>query len=210
MLLVSDGSHSPSSRDGLAAGFPGLEFVDWREATAATLTPAIAAYARKSPLGKKLAVEHACSGFAPLAYADSDVLFFPGASELGRTLAEPGDHPRYLLDCWPSFDGRLLRDESEKLSPVNAGFFILRRPLCWQESLERFELLHGEIHHFSEQTLVHLAVRQAGGMPLPPERHVLANDDQWLWSDRYAGPRLVSRHYISSFRHKFWNQVTGD
>ena len=77
----------------------------------------------------------------------------------------------------------------------------------WSAALERFNNMSGDVMHFTEQTIIHLGLQAAGARALPAEKYVLANDDQWLWRDLHAGPQVALRHYISSFRHKFWLKV---
>src|SRR5215207_8873399 len=91
------------------------------------------------------------TGSAPVAYVDADVRFFPGAADLS-TLADADGPPAWFLqDCGPWLDQRLLRPGEHDLTPLNAGFFVLRQPLSFEAALARLAALDGEPSHFTEQ-----------------------------------------------------------
>ncbi len=187
---------------------PRVEIKSLEEFGGATATEAMGRYASSQPMGRKLLVMRALDSLAPVIYADSDILCFPAASELAKPEFWDSAQPSYLLDPYPSLDLRLVEKDSEKLQPVNGGFVVVRRPLDWSEPMRRFEALPGDPAFFSEQTLLHLAIRFSGGTPLDPTRYVLRNEDQWAARDWFAGPEVVLRHYISSLRHKMWLRVS--
>lgn len=202
-VVVSDGTHTPASRALLERVDACVRVVDWQDWVSGDLPPAVRRYARRSPMGKKLAVELSLPGDRVLAYVDSDVLLLPAArAALPQALTR--DVPGYLLDPEDVYlDRRLLR-AGELEEPLNAGFLVLPRPLDWSEPLARFERLVDEPSFHTEQTLVHLAVRAAGGRPLDPARWVVSTDDMPRWDDRHRGPEVVLRHYTSPVRHKLW------
>lgn len=164
-------------------------------------------YFREHAFGKKLGLLLKAQTLAPIVYADSDILFFPGATDVPARI-EGGSAPVWFLpDCAFSLDRRMLDRAASAGPPVNAGFLIFNRPVDFRGGLERFARLDVPGEFFTEQTIVHLGVTQAGGVPLPAQRYVLQNDDQWLWRDKYARADTALRHYISSFRHKMWMRV---
>ncbi|MCD6049049.1 MAG: Nucleotide-diphospho-sugar transferase [Verrucomicrobia bacterium] len=205
--IISDGSHTAEDLAILDRFVVPPKVIHFSQFISPNLPPAVMRYAAQHPLGKKLAAILSLPVDEPSLYSDSDILYFAGAEDLRRQLAAQDSAAAYLPDCYPSFDARLLVSPEENLNPVNAGFFFLNRPLDWRSALERFNALTGDGSHFTEQTVIHLALRAAKARPLPAEKYVLANDDQWLWRDLYAGPQVALRHYISSFRHKFWMKV---
>jgi hypothetical protein len=207
ILVVSDGTHRPESLERLQRVHPAVKVASCTGFLRPGLPEPVIRYARQHPLGKKLAVFLSLAGDKPTVYSDSDVLYFPAAAELRQLVADTETRPRYLLDCWPSLDERLLASEDEKTQPVNTGFLLLRKQLEWDAALARLEKMGGEPGFFTEQTVTHLAVRASGGIPLPPERYVIRNEDQWLYGDLFAGQSVVLRHYISSLRHKMWLRV---
>ena len=101
----------------------------------------------------------------------------------------------------------MLRDASESNHPVNSGLLLLLRPLDWSIAVRRLLELEGEPNFFTNQTLVHLVMHANGAQPLDPTRYVLQLDDQVVYPDRYAGPNLILRHYVSPVRHKFWTTL---
>lgn len=207
VLVVSDGTHRPESLERLRRVHPAVRVANHAEYVRAGLPAPVMHYARQHPLGKKLAVFLSLTVDKTTVYSDSDVLCFPAAAELRQLVADAEPRPRYLLDCWPSLDARLLAGEEEKSQPINTGFLLLRKELAWDAALARLDKMPGEPGFFTEQTVTHLAVRASGGIPLPPERYVIRNEDQWRFRDFFAGQSVALRHYISSLRHKMWLRV---
>lgn len=202
-IVVSDGTHTRRSRALLERVDPCVRVVHWQDYVADDLPRAVRGYAASSPMGKKLAVELSLPTDRVLVYVDADVLLLPAARPaLPQALTR--DVPGYLLDPEDVYlDRRLLRS-GEQEEPLNAGFLVLPGPLDWDEPLARFERLVDEPSFHTEQTLVHLAVRAAGGRPLDPGRWVVSTDDMPLWGDRHRGADTVLRHYTSPVRHKLW------
>lgn len=205
-IVISDGSHTDESRKLLESLSPCISVISLSAITRADLPARVQQYAKQHFLGKKLSMLLSLPVQSATIYCDSDVLFFPGAHALAEYFDNPLPGPLYLLDCWPSLDPRLIRVETEKLSPVNAGFLILDRQLNWTSALQRLEQLEGECEFFTEQTLVHLAMKASGGQSLPDKQFVMRAEDQFSYSDYYAGREIVLRHYISSIRTKFWHR----
>jgi len=207
VLVVSDGTHRPESVERLRRVHPAARVVNHAEYVRPGLPAPVTRYAQQHPLGKKLSVFLSLTVDKTTVYSDSDILYFPAAAELRQLLADAEPRPRYLLDCWPSLDARLLAGEQEKSQPINTGFLLLRQELAWDAALARLDKMPGEPGFFTEQTVAHLAVRASGGVPLPAERYVIRNEDQWRFRDFFAGRSVVLRHYISSLRHKMWLRV---
>jgi hypothetical protein len=205
-VVLSDGSHTDKTRMLLQSLSSCVSVSSLAEITRTDLPQRVRQYAAQHFLGKKLSMLLSIPVETPAIYCDSDILFFPGGGVLANLFDSPLTEPLYLLDSWPSLDRRLLRDESEKLRPVNAGFLIMNRQLDWTLALDRFQQLEGEFEFFTEQTLVHLAMKASGGQPLPQTKFVLRAEDQFQYSDRFVTRETVLRHYISSIRTKFWRQ----
>jgi hypothetical protein len=166
-----------------------------------------ASYLRNHPVGKQLALAMSLPRSSPALYLDSDVMFFPAAREWATVNGQPAAPAHYLLDCGFSGDERLLRGEDEKACPVNVGVFLLRRPLDWQIAVERFGQLSGEPNFFTNQTLTHVVMHANRAQPFDPRKFILQLDDQFEYSDRYAGSSVVLRHYVAPVRHKFWQAL---
>jgi hypothetical protein len=206
LLLVSDGSHQPGTKEILQSVHPSVRIRSYQEFLHPELPDCVHQYAARHPLGKKLAMYCASAELAPFLYLDSDILFFPGASHF-RQLVDGGARLLYLQDCAPSFDTPLLHNEEERLHPVNSGFLYTREALPLDKGLSRFQVPEQNLSWFSEQTIVHLAVHDAGGQPLPADRYIMRAEDQWSAFDAYASQPIAMRHYISSIRYKMWHQV---
>jgi hypothetical protein len=205
--IVSDGSHSRESAEVLRSVHGCVSVVSWDQLINPDLPREVWAYADHSWQGKKLAMSVSLPRDRPVLYCDSDILFFPGASEL----REPGTGSRCLLDVGarPYLDDRLLHDKREAKPGINSGFYFHSRGLDFGPALERIEGLT-EWRTFTEQTVVHLALRQAGARPLDRARYVMANADGSKLDDRYVRPDTVLRHYTTRVRHKFWLAPAGD
>jgi len=204
--VVSDGSYSDRS-------IRLLKRVD-RSVSVATAPPApiglppkLEDYLNCHPTGKQLALIMSLPQNGPALYIDADVRFFPAASDL-FALGEAKDLPAYYLaDCKFAGDRRLVRDASEEGEPVNTGALFLFRKLDWSLSIRRFLEIEGEPTFFTNQTMTHLTMRENGARPFDPAKYVLQLDDQCVFADRYAGPRLALRHYVNPVRHKFWTRL---
>jgi len=165
------------------------------------------AYLSSHPTGKQLALIMSLPMNGPALYVDSDVLFFPGATDLATCIKSANAPAYYLQDCQFSGDPRLLKDAPEQREPVNTGTLLILKPVDWSICVQRFEQLQGEPNFFSNQTLTHLAMHASGARPLDPSKYVLQLDDQFIYSDLHANKSLVLRHYVNPVRHKFWTRL---
>jgi hypothetical protein len=205
--VVSDGTHSEHSLELLRHLDRCVRILPASPWQPANIPAAAASYLANHPTGKQLALIMSLPENGPALYVDSDVLFFPGAknlSSLPRLSAAPA---LYLADCRLSADERLYRNEDEKKNPVNTGVLFLARKIDWSKSIERLLELEATPNFFTNQTMTHLAMSAAGAAPLDPSKFVLQLDDQFEFSDRYAGPDLILRHYVNPVRHKFWTTL---
>lgn len=202
--VVSDGSHTERSIRLLTQVDPNVTVRAAATNISNELPHKFREYLNSHPTGKQLALIMTLPLQGPALYTDADVLFFAGASDLLRCLEQRSVPALYLPDCRFSGDERLLRDVAERKEPVNTGFLVLFAPLDWKLAIERFCLLDGAPEFFTNQTLTHLAIHANGARPLDPAKYVVQLDDQFIYPDRYAGPRLALRHYVNPVRHKFW------
>jgi hypothetical protein len=210
ITVVSDGSHEPEQVRLLERVHPRVSVVHHRDFLRDDLPLAVKRYAAQSPMGVKLGLELSLPVDRPTLYSDADVLFFPKIADLS---AELRGGPRYLQDFEGRFlDSRLLSDPAEAEHPANAGLLAMHERLRWEPALERLEALEGDLSFLTEQTVVHLALRESGGSPLPRDRYVLRVDDEADWRDRYGGPGIALRHYCFSdaVQQKLWLNVRPD
>lgn len=205
-IIVSDGSHGKQTRAALERVDPCVSVVDYGDIARPDLPDAVKQYACTHPLGKKLALLMSIPAGSTSIYMDSDILFFPEATSL-RTFVHRSA-PLFLSDCSPSFDRRLIAAGQAARPYLNSGFLILKGDLDWMPFCDRLGPIADSPSHFTEQTIVHLAVQAAGGEALPGEKFILQYDDQFGLSDGYARrPGIVLRHYISSIRTKMWHHT---
>lgn len=205
--VVSDGTYSQSSKrllQDIDSCVSVREAGDW---VPKDLPENIYPYLKNHPTGRQLGLIMSLPIEAPVLYTDSDVLFFPGATDLHKH-AERRDVPAlYLADCRFSGDERLLHDPDEANTPVNTGFLLLFQKLNWSLSVQRFLEMKGEPIFFTNQTMTHLTMHANRAAPFDPRKYVLQLDDQFIYPDRYAEPTIALRHYVNPVRHKFWTSL---
>jgi hypothetical protein len=202
--IVSDGTHSERSLELLQRLDPCVRVSPASAWQPPDVPPAARSYLATHPTGKQLALIMSLPQDGSALYVDSDVLFFQGARILSSLPGQSNAPVLYLADCRLAADERLYRSENEKKNPVNTGVLFLTRRIDWSKSIGRFLEMEGAPNFFTNQTMTHLAMRAAGADALDPVKFVLQLDDQFEFSDRYASPDLVLRHYVNPVRHKFW------
>jgi hypothetical protein len=205
--IVSDGTLSSRSRDILKSLGSVISISGFAQWLPKDLPAKIYPYLTTHPTGKQLALIMSLPGDGPTLYVDSDILFFPGASDLIRLLESRAAPAFYLADCRLSADERLFHDEEEKARPVNTGALLLFEKLDWTLSVRRFLELQGSPDFFTNQTMTHLTMHANGALPLDDWKYVLQLDDQFVYPDHYAGRDLALRHYVHPVRHKFWTTL---
>lgn len=205
-IVVSDGSHSERSIHLLERIDPSVS-VEQPSAAPPTSSDRLRHYLETHPTGKQLRLIMSLPRHGPALYLDSDVLFFSRATDLLQRVPEKNISAYYLADCQFAGDERLLHDPAEQREPANTGVLLLFRPLDWSLSLARFAELAGEPIFFTNQTMTHLVMHDNKAEPFDPAKYVLQLDDQFIFSDRYAGPNLALRHYVNPVRHKFWTSL---
>lgn len=217
VLVASDGSHQDDSIALLQQLHPSLDVRPWHDLAPNPLPPVLAHHASCHPLGKKLSLliqqSATSSPHSPLLYADSDILFFRAAAGLSSILDVGTNQSRYLLDCQPALDCRLLSSNDSTDLPLNSGLLLFQTVPTWQAGLTSLSRLwhedpHAKPDHYSEQTVVHLAVQPPDARLLPHHRCVVSILDQFIYSDLYAqDSQLVLRHYVNNVRHKLWQSL---
>lgn len=210
LTVASDGSISDRSIDLLRHQYPQVEVRTWSDiASLDSLPDPIADFARTRAYGRKLAVLYALHPTdTPLVYADCDVLFFPPARELTSVLA-PAGPPRYVEDAQEALDVRIVPTDArdQRRHPLNSGFLIQQGPIDWSDAVVQLGAA-GEPDApgfgWTEQTVVHVAYRASGALPLPQQQAVVALDDATEWHDRHVHDTTWLRHYVTGTRFKMW------
>jgi len=205
--VVSDGSYSGRSKRLLGALDPCVSVSDTSNRVPKDLPEKIRPYLKTHPTGRQLALIMSLPVDAPVLYLDSDILFFAGANDLHDLVETRDVAALYLADCRFSGDERLLRGAGEAADPVNTGFLLLFQRLDWSLSIQRFLELNGPPNFFTNQTMTHLTMHANRTAPFDPRKYVLQLDDQFIYPDRYANPRIALRHYVNPVRHKFWTSL---
>ena len=206
-MVVSDGTLSDRSCAILKSLDPVISVSGFAHWVPTGLPTKIYPYLTTHPTGKQLALIMSLPVDGPTLYVDSDVLFFPAASELIQLSERSGVPALYLADCRLSADERLFRGEAEKAHPVNTGVLFLFEKLDWTLALRRFLELQELPTFFTNQTMTHLTMHANGASALDDRKYVLQLDDQFVYPDRYASGDLVLRHYVNPVRHKFWAAI---
>jgi hypothetical protein len=212
--VVSDGSHSAGSRALLESVDASVAVRDWTEVVGPEPPDGVRRAAERHPLGKKLALLVALPVDGPTLACDSDVLFSPGARDLGAIVAAD-PRPRYQLDCFNVLDARIV-PEAEQENPTNTGFLVLHEPLDWRRALSALDARSREEGFFGadgawvEQGIAHLALRDSGAVPLDPGRFVIRGDDHLRYRERGVDATRVMRHYAGPTRYMMWVRVMND
>jgi hypothetical protein len=206
-VIASDGSYTNESIKTLESIHECIQVKQLDELVSRNLPKCIADYANVHLFGRKLALIFSIPVEKCTVWIDSDILFFQRGDELASLCNTDDSNVYYLPDNEAWIDPSMLREGEEGMSPINAGFFILKRQLNWTESLRRLEALAGKYHTYTEQTSVQIAMYQSGAQALDPSLFVLQTDDRFIYSDLYSKSPIALRHYVGPVRHKFWNAL---
>jgi hypothetical protein len=205
--IISDGSYTESSCNLLRQIHPCVEVLPVEQLKRTDLPKSVYNFAAQHSLGRKFLALLSLPIKGATIYTDSDILFFPGASDLVNFTDSDNSSCLYLPDCGTRMDERVIYEDLENLNPVNSGFIIFKEPLDWSFALERLSKLKEFNHYFTEQTLVHLTMHYNQAKPLCSKRYVLNVEDQFIYPDKYAGQEIALRHYVNDVRHKLWLNV---
>jgi hypothetical protein len=205
--VISDGSYTDLSCQFLRRIHPCVEVIPINKFLKTNLPQCVSDYAQVHPMGKKLSALMSIPIHGTTIYTDSDILFFPGASDLVELANLDSQVCHYLPDCANSLDTRILYEQTEKLNPVNAGFILLKQELDWNFAIKRLANLSGTPSYFTEQTIVHLTIHSNHGIPLCSDKYVLNVKDQFIYPDKFSSSKIALRHYVSDVRHKFWMNI---
>jgi hypothetical protein len=211
--VVSDGTISASSAAILRALAPAVDVVSVADyAAGVPVHPAVREFADSKAYGRKLiALTAMRPAGRPVGYADSDVLFHRGGAGLAAHVASLGEAAHFLQDCQEALDVRLV-PPAERHPPLNSGFLLTGRVIDWADATRRLATI-GEAdapgYGWTEQSVVHLAYRASGAVPLPPRACVVALHDQFSWGDEHVGPAVWLRHYVTGTRFKMWLCLLG-
>jgi hypothetical protein len=205
--VISDGSYTEASCKLLCQIHSCVEVLPIEKLIGNNLPKSVYEYAAQQAMGKKLAILLSLPIQKTTIYTDSDILFFPGATDLADIINSSERTSRYLPDCAIKMDERVIYNNAEKLNPVNGGFIIFKEKPNWEFALERLSKLSELNNYFTEQTLVHLTMHHNHAEPLCSQKYILSVIDQFIYQDKFANREIALRHYVSDIRYKFWFHV---
>ncbi|MBW4615425.1 MAG: hypothetical protein KME21_19540 [Desmonostoc vinosum HA7617-LM4] len=202
--VISDGSYTKSSCNLLQRIHPCVEIIPLEKFLRTDIPQCVSDYAQLHPMGKKLSALMSIPVNGATIYTDSDILFFPGGTDLINLANSEDKYTRYLPDCACSLDNRIVYEDWERANPVNGGFILFKHELDWSFAIERLGNLQELPIYFTEQTIVHLTIHYNHGVPLCLQKYVLNVEDQFIYPDKFASQKIALRHYVNDVRHKFW------
>lgn len=217
--IYSDGSHTDKQITDLQTIFPFLKVtkVDFTNPTLArasvkeNLLPyfeQLLHYAQTAPMGKKLFyyINHKVKN--PTLFLDSDILFYELASESFKKVKNENVNGWYLPDhVWGCLDSRYKSENQPQVYQINAGFFFLNKELENVEyGLDFLDSLQQQYEYFSEQTIVHMLLRENKCNPFDPRIFILNSSDQFDFSYAYNKNAIAMRHFTGPVRHKMWQR----
>lgn len=204
IFVVSDGSITEKHSTLLVDSFPGLRVLSWGEVERAIADSRLLKFSQRHPLGKKLATLIHFHSLGPFLFSDSDILYFCRARQLFQNL--PVTQNLFLEDFAPAFDLRILNESAIAHPPTNTGFLFLCQPAPWLETLNsiNFKCIEEPLHH-TEQTIVHLALKNSPARGLDRKSFIVDVADQFRYSDFYFSNSPALRHYVQPVRYKLWN-----
>jgi len=217
-VIYSDGSHTNDQIALLAEIFDFVKFkiYDWADSNAVfqNIKPALAPYkdqfldyGQKFPLGKRLYYYLNHNIEKPTLFLDSDVLFYNKAAALCNLLNEPYSG-WFLPDAvWGCLDNSYKNKFVPQAYQVNGGFFILKKELeNISGGLDFLKSLNCRYEYFTEQTVMHILLKDNGLMPLDPRIFILNSADQFDFAYLYPRESMAIRHYTGPVRHKMWQK----
>ena len=213
--VACDSSLAPAAVRSALTWWQGpLEAVSWRD-----LAPAggegdrgaLARFAEREPMGRKLAAVVASAAAGPTVYCDVDVLWFRLPERLEPLLGAGGTRLVMSQDYQPAYDPFLVPDRLSALAAPPffcAGFLFATGDLLGACELgELLEYAARSGFGLTEQTILAEANRQLGGEHWTLEEVCLDCADRFSLGPSFLGRRWAARHYVGSVRHIFWRDA---
>ncbi len=200
-IVFSDGSYTAEERSLLSK----IPFVEVRDIHT-NKYDIDKAYFDQYPLLKKLAAYSQLSIDSTTILTDSDILFFPAFKKYESVFSA---HNWYLADEDRFyFDDDYLVENNADMYGTNTGFIVLNTKPDWSIATNYiFNKLRNKnpFGHWSEQTAIHLMIRQAQDfLPLDPRKFVLSGKDSFKISVEPLWKDIALRHFVGPVRHKMW------
>ena len=157
-------------------------------------------------LGRKLGVILALQSERPLLFSDHDVLAFNTPSELLEGVSS--STPRYMTEeAGGIFDPEIIQRARELGMPhatdLNSGLlFIPQNKLSVTSASRLLENWNPPMRSwFTEQTVLSVLLREAGGLPLSRSQYVITNRRQFVWDKDVDYSSITARHFTGTVRH---------
>jgi hypothetical protein len=217
IVVATDGSIAPAEVERRLGWWPGpLRAEDGERYVSAMAREGrddVVRFARRNPMGIKLAAVLVSAREAPTFAADSDVLWF---GDFSAAVARLASRPEPLVLCMSedfqaSYQWEIvaaLGDDVRTPPWANAGVTFLKGDLLAAVDLAPGLAVAAEMGNFiGEQTLLACAARRLGAPFFPPESIVCFNSDSMTLGVTFRGRRWTARHYIGPVRHMFWRDA---
>lgn len=170
-------------------------------------------FAKKNPMGLKLAAIIQIADNSPCFYCDTDILAFNDLEYLMPKLSL-GIAKKYLCmsqDYQTAYDDYI----QEKYFPnLNQSPFYCAGFLFLSGNILDFHIMDTiladcckESNHFTEQTIFAGLNRTYFNQHWSDELITLFQNDQQSLAPSYLNKEWVARHYVGSFRHLFWRDA---
>ena len=214
--IYSDGSHTKFQKQLISKHltFATIETTAWNQgipelnliAELKSYEEYLFDYASKLPLGKKALYYINHNLTCPTLFLDSDIVFYERADTLLKLTKE--EKGWYIPDPdWGCLDPNYKSNNEEQYYQINSGFILMNTTqLNLNPGLEFLKNLEGKYSYFSEQTMMHLILKQNHFMPLDRREFVIDTADQFDFSYLKSPKEMAVRHYTGPVRHKMWQR----
>jgi hypothetical protein len=208
LRIFIDGSVPENAAAAARARFPGVRILGVADAVSDLLksSPALAAFFRGHPLGKKLVLILALSRQCSFLYSDHDVLAFNPPVELLANI--DAGVPSFMEEEHEGNLDAILRERCralglEHFSKFNSGLLFVPRgvlsPQLAEEVLSTWR--PPAVSWFTEQTVLNVLLRRASAIALPRERYVISARRQFYFEQDVDYQKIVARHFTGTVRH---------
>jgi hypothetical protein len=212
LRVVSDGSLTRTAAEELLEWWPApWSFLSWEDFLPRLTDSNLAAFARREPMGRKLAAVVGSALDGPTLYSDVDVLWFRFPASVDRLMSSAGPTLAMSPDMQPMYDKALVPSLLPHLANqpfycagllYAAGDFLHTRRTT---GLLAYAAEHGT--GVTEQTILAAVNHDLGAVSWPPDEVALLEDDRFSHAPSFINTRWAARHYVGQVRHIFWRDA---
>jgi hypothetical protein len=213
LAIISDGSISSEELEKKLNWWPGNiniympdEIFDYHKHRDELLV-----FAKKNPMGLKMALILRFAELGPTFYTDTDVIWYKDIHSL--VPADQSIKIQMSPDYQPAYDENLISDKPYsdiKYSPWFCAGIMYAHGNLYNTLPEIKKLtLKAMIksNHFSEQTIFAAANYFNGKSSWPIKEVTCFQSDQLTLKPSYIGQHWICRHYVGPVRHIFWRDA---